>query len=73
MNPLAIYVLSGFWVISYFAISIGDLNMYSWLYKSVFVPIAGNLNGSLLFGLFHIALYWLVGLILYKRKIFIKI
>ncbi len=73
MNPLAIYVLSGFWVISYFAISIGDLNMYSWLYKSVFVPIAGNMNGSLLFGLFHIALYWLVGLILYKRKIFIKI
>ena len=73
MNPLFIYVLSGFWVITYFAISIGDSNMYNWLYKSVFVLIAGNMNGSLLFGLFHIALYWLIGLFLYRKKIFIKI
>ncbi|RLD64567.1 MAG: hypothetical protein DRI95_10495 [Bacteroidetes bacterium] len=73
MNPLFIYVLSGVWIISYFAVAIGDSNMYSWLYKSVFVPIAGNMNGSLLFGLFHIALYWLIGLFLYRKKIFIKI
>jgi len=66
-------VLSGVWIISYFAITIGESNMYSWLYKSVFVPVAGNMNGSLLFGLFHIALYWLIGLFLYRKKIFIKI
>lgn len=73
MNPLAIYVLSGIWVITYFAISIGGTNMYAWLYKSVFVPIAGNMNGSLLFGIFHIIIYWLIGLVLFKHKIFIKI
>jgi predicted acyltransferase len=46
---------------------------YGWLYQHIFVPIAGNLNGSLLFGLTYVAVHWLVAWVLFKRKIFIKV
>lgn len=73
MNPLFIFVFSGFWIISYLAIKIDGMSFYSWLYKTVFVPIAGNMNGSLLFAFFHIVIYWFIGWVLYKKRIFIKI
>ncbi len=73
MNPLFIFVLSIVWIISYLAIKVDGVSLYSWLYNTVFVPIAGNMNGSLLFAFTHIALFWLIGLFMYKRKIFIKI
>ncbi len=78
-NPLAIYVFSGIYVSSiiYFVhipIASGEvLSGYSYLYKQVFVPIAGNMNGSLLFAITHIIFFWFITYILYKRKIFIKI
>ena len=78
-NPLAIYVFSGIYVssIAYFVhitTASGDvLNGYGYLYKQVFVPIAGNMNGSLLFAVTHIIFFWFLTYVLYKRKIFIKI
>jgi len=43
------------------------------LYQGVFVPVAGELNGSLLFAITNI-LFWLAILwYLYKKKIFVKI
>jgi predicted acyltransferase len=45
----------------------------SWLYKQVFVPMAGELNGSLLFAIAHVLVFWLIGYVLYKKKIFIKV
>lgn len=79
MNPLFIFALSGVWAISLIRIfrfenAAGEMtNAYSWLYKDVFVPLAGPLNGSLLFALAHVAMFWLIGLILYRNKIFIKV
>jgi predicted acyltransferase len=73
MNPLIIFILSILWVKTYFIIHIGDQNMYSWLYTTVFKPIVNPTFGSLLFALFHVFGSWLVANILYKRKIFIKL
>lgn len=79
MNPLFIFALSGIWVLTLsriIKIPAADgkmLNGYSWLYQQVFRPIAGDLNGSLLFAIFHVAIFWLIGYVLYKRKIFIKV
>ncbi len=79
VNPLFIYSLSVIWVkiLMYLVKFTGDsgkvYNGYSALYQKVFVPIAGNMNGSLLFGISHIILFWFVAWILYKKKIFIKI
>ena len=72
-NPLIIYVLSIVWVKIYFQIPTDHGTAYGWVYQTIFVPIAGNMNGSLLFALFHVAALWLIGLILYRRKIIIKI
>ncbi len=73
MNPLFIYVMSIILVITYLGIHIEGMTMYAWLYKKVFVVIAGNLNGSFLFALFHVAFWGFIAWIMYRKKIFIKI
>lgn len=79
MNPLFIFAFAGVWsrcLSVLFRISIdGDktIGAGAWLYANIFVPLAGNLNGSLLYALTNIAFFWLIGWILYKRKIFIKV
>ncbi|WP_430973018.1 acyltransferase family protein [Sunxiuqinia rutila] len=79
MNPLFIFALSGLWAITISRIirwegRNGEMqNAYSWLYQEVFVPLAGPLNGSLLFALTHIVFFWFIGYVLYKKKIFIKV
>ncbi len=46
---------------------------YGYLYKTVFQPMAGDINGSLLFALFHVFMFWLILAWMYRKKIFIKI
>jgi len=73
MNPLIIFVISIIWVKTYFKIDIGDQNLYSWLYTTVFKPIVDPTFGSLLFALFHVFGCWLIAYVLYKKKIYIKL
>jgi len=79
MNPLFIFSLSALWAISLIRLihlqdSTGELrNGYSWLYMEVFKPLAGELNGSLLFALAHVVFFWLIAWVLYRKKIFIKV
>ncbi|MFQ5568935.1 MAG: acyltransferase family protein [Rhodothermales bacterium] len=79
MNSLFAYVLSIFWVlvlIRLVKIPMPDGSTttgYTWLYTHIFVPLAGPMNGSLLFALAHIVLFWLILLILYRKNILIKI
>ena len=46
---------------------------YGYLYQTVFQPFAGDLNGSFLFALFHVLMFWLILAWMYRKKIFIKI
>ncbi len=78
MNPLFIYVLAGILVDIMIVVKVGpageQTSLYAWIYQSVFSAIFGNNElGSFLFALSYGILLWLVGLVLYKRKIFIKI
>ena len=80
MNPLFIFALSGLYARSitrFIHITETDgtvVNGYTWLYQHVFVPLCSEPKiTSLLFALTHILLYWLIGWILYKKKIFIKV
>ncbi len=72
-NPLFIFVLSGIWTKTILKIQWGDTNGYTGLFKNVFQPIAGNMNGSLLFAIAHIILFGTIAWILYKKKIIIKV
>ncbi|MDG5800254.1 heparan-alpha-glucosaminide N-acetyltransferase domain-containing protein [Marinilabiliaceae bacterium ANBcel2] len=79
MNPLFIFALSGVWAKTLRLLikipdSKGDLiSADTWLYETIFVPLAGNMNGSLLYAITHIIFFWLIGYILYKKRIFIKV
>lgn len=77
-NPLAIYMFSGIWVSLIYLIQLKNSNGemvsgYDYLFTDIFVPIAGNMNGSLLFAITHIVFFWLITYVLYVKKIFIKI
>ena len=78
-NPLFIFVFSIVYVkILIYLVRISDskgvlVNGYTTLYNEVFVPLAGNMNGSLLFAISHIIGFWFLTYILYRKKIFIKI
>ena len=79
MNPLFIFALSGLWArvmgrMIHVTLPDGkEISGSSWFYNQLCVPLAGELNGSLLYAIAHVVLFWLLGYILYKRKIFIKV
>jgi predicted acyltransferase len=50
-----------------------SLSGSGWLYSQVFQPMAGDINGSLLYAISHVVFFWLIGFVLYKKKIFIKV
>jgi len=78
-NSLFIFVFSGLYgrvmiyLIKFTNTQGKTVSGYHYLYSKIFVPIAGNMNGSLLFAISHIIFFWFLVYILYKKKIFIKI
>ena len=79
-NPLFIFVFSGLYAktISYLIKipvpeSSTPISFYNYLFTKVFAPTFGNMNGSLMFAISHIIVFWFICYILYKNKIFIKI
>ena len=79
MNPLFLFVLSILWARTLrqlIRIPTDNGQMIagnSWLYQNIFVPLAGLMNGSLVYALAHIAFFWLIGYVLYRCRIFVKV
>ena len=76
-NSIFIFILSGLWVKIIINIK-RELNgemtsAYNYLYKTLFVPLAGDLNGSLLFAITHVIGFWLILYWMYRKKIQIKL
>jgi predicted acyltransferase len=76
-NAVFSYFLAVIWTKLLLLIQITSENekisMYSWFYEKVCVRFAGSLNGSLLFAVIQMFLIWLVALILYRKKILIRL
>ncbi len=78
MNPLAIFVGSGLLVKMLILIKVGSADgdrtsLYAWIYNNLFVPLAGPMNGSLLFAIGNVLFWLVVATVLYRKRIFIKI
>ena len=80
MNPLFVFALSALYgksIARLIHITEDDgkvVNGYTWLYQHIFVPLSSEPKiSSLLFALTHIVFFWLIGWVLYKKKIFIKV
>lgn len=77
MNALFAFFLAGIWTRLMLFIKIqsgtGKITLYTWIYEKVCVPIAGNMIGSLMFALIQMFLIWGLALILYRKKIMIRL
>ena len=76
-NAIFVYVASTVMVKLLIVIKVptgqGAVSLYSYIYDHLMVPLAGNLNGSLLFPLLLLVFWVLVMIPLYRKKIYIKI
>lgn len=75
INPLFLYCLGAVLSIIIGAVHISDTTIKGAVYNDFLMPLCcGNATlASLIFALAFVCLNWLVGLILYKKKIYIKI
>jgi len=75
-NAIFAYTLAGVWSKTMLTVELAaggnKLTLYSWFYQKIFAPLAGNMNGSLLFAVTQVLLVWSITLILYRKKIFLK-
>jgi len=71
-NPLFIYLVSEIGAILLWFIPIGDTPLYQWLFQNVFSK-AGMYFGSFLFAITVMLFCWLVGYILDRRKIYVRV
>jgi predicted acyltransferase len=76
-NALFAGFLSVIWTKVLLFIKIGSapdkISLYEWFYEKICVPVAGNFNGSLIFALLQMLLIWSVTLLLYRKKIMLRV
>lgn len=72
-NPLFIYLLSEILLMVLYMIPAGDYSLQQWFYKDLFGSFASPINASLLFALFFMMLNWLVGYVLDRNKVYIRV
>lgn len=68
MNPLFLYVLS-----ELMAILFGHFGISEWLFNTIHSAVSAPKWASLAYAFTFVMLNWLVGYVLYRRKIFIKL
>ncbi|MDY7393973.1 heparan-alpha-glucosaminide N-acetyltransferase domain-containing protein [Aureibaculum sp. 2210JD6-5] len=75
MNAITIFFLSGFIAKSFYLTKIDEnYNIHSWLYETFYTSwISVDKLASLTYALTVIAFYLLLGYVMYKKKIFIKV
>ncbi len=77
INPLFMYVLGGVLGILMGAIRLPygteTVSIRGLFYSKLFTPLMGETNASLAYALLVVAISWVIGYQLYKRKIYIKL
>lgn len=71
-NPLIVYLVSELLVTVLYMISVGNTNLFHWLYENIFV-YAGAYFGAFLFSICYMLICWSVGYVMDKRKIYIRV
>jgi len=76
-NALFSFFLAGIWtdLIMLFKVTSNgnEISIYTWFYEKICIPVAGNMNGSLMFALIQMLLIWVIAFVLYRRKIMIRL
>ncbi|PSR53092.1 DUF5009 domain-containing protein [Adhaeribacter arboris] len=72
-NPLFIYALSGMIVKTLGLIKIGDQGLQGWIYQHGYANWLAGKNASLLFAISYMLVLWLIGYLLDKKRVYIKV
>ena len=72
-NPLPIYIFSEIGVIILYVIHINNATLYNWSYSNIYQPIINPYFGSLLFAISWMLVCWVVGWILDRKKVYIRV
>ena len=76
-NALFSFFLAGIWTKLMLFIKLpsdgNKITLYNWLFEKICAPVAGNMNGSLMFALIQMLLIWSLALVLYRKKIMIRL
>lgn len=72
-NPLPIYILSEILIIAFWMVPVGKVSFFDWINTSFYQVIAPGAIGSLLFAISYMLICWVVGKILDKRGIYIRV
>jgi predicted acyltransferase len=73
MNPLALYALASLVAHLSIELHVGDESLKSWIYDRIYAPLANPYNASMLYGFTYVVAFLILGWILYRRKIFLKV
>jgi predicted acyltransferase len=77
LNPLFVYLLSEYAAVTLDNISIAYhdrmISLHSYIYRVWLHPLLGGYGGSLAYALLFVATCWLVGYLLQRRNIYIKL
>ena len=71
-NPLIIYLLSELLVVVLYMNQVGNVNLFSWIYQTIFQNF-GDYFGAFLFAIAYMMICWVFGYIMDKKKIYIKL
>ena len=72
-NTLFIYLLSELFIITLAEIRMDGTNAYTWIADNIFIATTGDYFGSLFFALWVMLTCWLVGYIMDKKRIYVKV
>ncbi len=72
-NTLFIYLLSEVFVIAMFTIPAGDGSLYGWIYVNLFQSWAGDLNGITALAIWVMLTCWVIGYLMDKRGVYVKV
>lgn len=72
-NPLFIYIMAGLVIKLMFIVRIGGTSLNGWIYKNLFLSWSEGKNASLLFAITYMLLLWLLGYVMDKKKIYVKV
>ena len=73
MNSIAVYMASELLDMVFNKIPMGATSLRVWLYETLFARLASPMNASLLYAIAYVALMFGIALILWRRKIFIRV
>lgn len=73
MNPLALYALASLVAHLSIQVHVGSMSLKGWIYSHFYAPIASPYNASMLYGLSYSVAFLILGWILYRQRIFLKV